>query len=522
MTPKKTVVIIGAGPAGLTAAYELLTRTEMRVIVIEKDPQYVGGISRTVNYKGNRIDIGGHRFFSKSDKVMQWWSTFLPVSLPGNIEDTKIAYQNTIRALTDTMRLATDADGDEVFTVRPRKTRIIYDRTFFPYPVELSLDVLRKLGVTKTIRIGLTYLYAAIFPRRPEKTLEDFFINRFGTELYATFFKAYTEKVWGVPCTAMSAEWGAQRIKGLSVAAAISHAVKKVFTTAPLSGRSVETSLIEQFLYPTLGPGQLWDKVAQKVTELGGEIRMGSDVAKVNFASGLFESVEVVDSAGRRDVIAADYLFSSADIRTLLDKSTGIQIPPSAQETARALQYRDFITVGLLLENPPTEKDGEVMCDTWMYVHEESVRVGRIQFFHNWQPKLVANQKHGWLGLEYFCDEGDALWQTSDSDFIDLAKRELGQLGIAPINSVLDGTIIRQKKAYPGYFGSYANFAEVRKFLDTITNVFPIGRNGMHRYNNQDHSMLAAMSAVDLLILGETRRDALWEINTEDLYHEQK
>jgi len=519
MSKKKRAIIIGAGPAGLTAAYELLKRTDVHPIVIERDPEYVGGISRTVNYKGNRIDIGGHRFFSKSDRVMHWWSEILPVHLP-EASSNQITYQNSVRALTEGMRQATATDGDDVMTVRPRKTRIIYKKKFFPYPIELSLDVLLKLGPIKTIKIGLTYIQASLFPIQKEKTLEDFFINRFGKELYETFFKSYTEKVWGTSCREMSAEWGAQRIKGLSVVKAITHAVKKLTRIGPLSGKTVETSLIEQFLYPTFGPGHLWEKVAEKVKGAGGEILMGTEVINVNFPTKHTVSVKVKNGTKEKEIIG-DYILSSTDVQMLVN-IMGIEIPQSVKKTAENLEYRDFLTVGILLEKPPTEKNGKLMSDTWMYVHEEDVRVGRIQFFHNWHPKLVASQNHGWIGLEYFCNENDSLWSMEDSALIELGKKELELIGLRNNIKVLDGTVIRQKKAYPGYFGAYKNFSEVRDFLNTIPNLFPIGRNGMHRYNNQDHSMLAAMKAVDLIATNQTDKMSLWEINTEEEYHEEK
>lgn len=514
---KKTALIIGAGPAGLTAAYELATRTDIHPVVAEIDPTYVGGISRTVDYKGNRIDIGGHRFFSKSDRVMKWWSDMLPVRIPEGAS-ADITYQRSSRALTEGLRRATDADGDDVQTVRPRKTRIIHGGTFFAYPVELSWDTVRKLGFLKMARIAITYAWVRFFPVRPEKTLEDFFINRFGTELYQTFFKSYTEKVWGVSCTELSAEWGAQRVKGLSITKAIQHAVRKIFRIGALSGKGVETSLIEQFLYPTFGPGQMWEKAAQKVRQRGGEILMGTRVKRLEVRGARVEKAIIEDANGERE-IAVDYVFSTTDIRALL---TMLDAPREVRAVSHNLQYRDFLTVGLLLDKKPTEPDGTPLTDTWMYIHEESVHVGRVQLFHNWQPKLVADPEHGWIGLEYFVNEGDELWRMRDEDLVALGTRELEAVGLSHGVRVIDGTVIRQPKAYPGYFGSYAHFDTVRAYLDTIPNLFPIGRNGMHRYNNQDHSMLAAMEAVDLIIKDATDKSSLWSINTEEEYHEVK
>lgn len=516
---KKTALIIGAGPAGLTTALELLERTDIHPIVVEADPQYVGGISRTVNYKGNRIDIGGHRFFSKSDRVMQWWTRILPIKAPEGVA-TDVTYQRTTRALTEGLKRATDADGENVMHVRPRKTRIVYGGKFFAYPIELSLDTLVKLGPLKVIRIGFTYLYAVLFPRRPEKTLEDFFLNRFGRELYETFFKSYTEKVWGTECRNMSAEWGAQRVKGLSITKAVVHAVKKVARIGALSGKGVETSLIEQYLYPTYGPGQMWERVAEKVCELGGEVRMGARVTGLSCEHGRIVAAQITTPDGT-ETIAPDYVFSTADIRALVTM-LGDAAPDATRSIANALQYRDFLTVGLLMRDKIRDPDGSPMTDTWMYVHEKGVHVGRVQIFHNWHPKLVADPAHGWLGLEYFVNEGDGLWSMRDEDLIKLGSEELEKIGLRQGIEIVDGTVIRQPKAYPGYFGAYADFGQVRDYLNTIRNLFPIGRNGMHRYNNQDHSMLAAMTAVDNIIAGRADKANLWAINTEEEYHEEK
>ncbi len=513
---QKRAVIIGAGPAGLTAAYELLVRTDIVPIVIERNPTYVGGISRTESYLGNRIDIGGHRFFSKSDRVMRWWADMLPVSPEGTL--ATIAYQNSRRALTEGLRVAAESDGRNVMLVRPRKTRIVYGGQFFAYPIELSFDTVMKLGLVKMFKIGVTYLYAAIFPRKPEATLEDFFINRFGTELYETFFKSYTEKVWGTPCRQMSAEWGAQRVKGLSIWKAIMHAARKI-VGGPLSGKDVETSLIEQYLYPALGPGQMWEAVVHKIRELGGEVRMGTEVVGVETNGPHITGVQIKSSAGK-EVIPADYVFSSTDIRALGHMIAPL-LSPEALEVASGLQYRDFISVGLLLAHRP-EEGGAPLSDTWMYIHEPGVLVGRVQFFHNWSPYLVKDPAHGWVGLEYFCEEGDALWCAKDADLIARATEELEAVGLRQGIDVLGGYVLREKKAYPAYSGTYPDFASLRRELDQIENLYPIGRNGMHRYNNQDHSMLAAMVAVDNIIEGRTDKSNLWSINTEQEYHETK
>ncbi len=519
MAEQKTAVIIGAGPAGLTAALELLRHTDIHPIVVEADPSYVGGISRTVNYKGNRIDIGGHRFFSKSDRVMQWWADILPIRIADG-EHSDVTYQKTTRALTEGLKRATDADGDNVMHVRPRKTRIVYGGKFFAYPIELSLDTLLKLGPVKVVRIGITYIYAVLFPIRPEKTLEQFFLNRFGRELYETFFKSYTEKVWGTSCASMSAEWGAQRVKGLSIMKAVTHAAKKILRVGPLSGKSVETSLIEQYLYPTYGPGQMWERVAEQITKRGGTLLMGTRVVELHAKNNAIQHV-VIESETGRETISADYVFSTTDVRTLLQILKPVA-PPEVSAISDHLQYRDFLTIGLLMKEKIKDPNGTPMTDTWMYVHEKGVHVGRVQIFHNWHPKLVANPEHGWLGLEYFVNEGDSLWTMDDVDLVRLGTEELEKIGLRQGIEIVDGTVLRQPKAYPGYFGVYEHFGVVQAYLDTILNLFPIGRNGMHRYNNQDHSMLAAMTAVTNIAAGRTDKSNLWDINTEEEYHEEK
>lgn len=515
MQRTKIAIIIGAGPAGLTAAYELLTRTtDVKPVVLERDPTYVGGISRTVSYGGNRIDIGGHRFFSKSERVMRWWSHMLPVAAFEKGET--ISYQGATKELIEGMDMAGPHAGEAVMLVRPRLSRIVYGGEFYPYPIELSFSTLRKLGLIKIVRATYTYAKAVLFPRRPEKTLEDFFINRFGTELYLTFFKSYTEKVWGVPCSELSAEWGAQRIKGVSITKAVAHAAKKVIG---LRGKT-ETSLIEQFLYPSKGPGYMWDTVAQKVRALGGEIRMGEDVVGVLGGGTRAIGVEVMRADGTTSVYDADYIFSTTDVRHLV-RAMGPTVPEEVKKVADGLQYRDFLTVGLVLDRVPTDVRGTPLMDTWLYVHEPGVQVGRVQLFHNWSPYMVADAQHGHVGLEYFCNEGDPLWGMEDSDLQTRAAQELKALGLMSGSKVVSSVVVRQPKAYPGYFGSYDQFSVLKDFFNGIENVFLIGRNGMHRYNNQDHSMLTAMTAVDV-ILKQAHKEDVWSVNTEDSYHEEK
>lgn len=518
---RRQAVIIGGGPAGLTAALELIRRSDIRPIVIEANDD-VGGISRTVVHNGNRMDIGGHRFFSKSDWVMRWWQDILPPQAEDS-GPVEIAYQNQRRTIAVEAGAAT-ADPDKVMLLRQRLSRIFYLKKFFDYPVRLSLATLRNLGLARVLRIGLSYGLARLAPRRPERTLEDFLVNRFGRALYLTFFKDYTEKVWGVPCERISAEWGAQRIKGLSITAALAHALRKLVKPG---GGATKTSLIERFLYPKFGPGQLWQEVARQVVAGGGEVRLNQTVVGLDVAAGRVAAVRLRGADGTETTLAADQVISTMPVRDLI---RGLQPPPPAEvvEVATALPYRDFITVGLLLErmrpNPQSRsrQANHMPPDNWIYIQEGEVRLGRLQIFNNWSPALVADPDRIWLGLEYFCAEGDDLWRLSDAEMTALAVRELAQIGLADPADVRDSKVLRVPKAYPAYFGAYERFEVVRRYLDSLDNLFPVGRNGMHRYNNQDHSMLTAKLAVDAIIAGQTDKTAIWAVNIDDEYHEEK
>ena len=524
---QKRAIIIGAGPAGLTAAYELLTRTGIKPIVLEKS-DCMGGISRTVNYKGNRIDLGGHRFFSKSDRVMEWWLRMLPLQALENSPATSIKYHRMESAIAPSAPGPDPAASDRVMLLRSRKSRIYYLRRFFNYPISLSKDTLLKLGLWRTFKIGMSYVRSTLFPLKREETLEQFLINRFGRELYRTFFKSYTEKVWGVPCDRLSAEWGAQRIKGLSVWATLVHAARKVFkhSSKDIGQKDVQTSLIEQFLYPKFGPGQMWDEVARQIKEKGGEIRTGWRVERILTDGWHVKAVEAVESAtGRKATFDGDYFFSTAPVRELM-RSFTVPPPPNVLEVSDGLVYRDFMTVGLLVRSlrisDDTPKGKKLISDNWIYIQEPDVLLGRLQVFNNWSPYMVADPANVWLGLEYFCNQSDEIWNLSDDRMVALATEELRKIGMIDPVEVLDSTVLRMEKTYPAYFGTYSRFAEVREHVDRYANLFLIGRNGMHRYNNQDHSMLTAMMAVDDIIAGKTDKTDLWEVNTEMDYHEEK
>jgi protoporphyrinogen oxidase len=525
---QKRALIIGAGPAGLTAAYELATRTDIQPIVFEKSNQ-IGGLSRTVRYKGNRIDIGGHRFFSKSDRVMDWWASVMPIEASSDGNRHNITYHRQTREIRAPECAPSPDRDDRVMLVRQRKSRIYFLRQFFDYPIALSADTLKKLGILRTARIGISYVYSAARKRRPERTLEDFLINRFGKELYRTFFQSYTEKVWGVACAKISAEWGAQRIKGLSIKKAIAHFIKKRYQKKPagdIAQKGAETSLIEKFLYPKYGPGQLWECVAEDVINRGGVLKLGWTVDKL-YADGFrIRAAEMVHSdTGERETVEADYFFSTMPVKELI-RSLEARVPGEVLEVSDGLIYRDFITVGLLLKKlkiqEQTPNGAKLPADNWIYIQEPDVLVGRMQIFNNWSPYMVADPDNVWIGLEYFCYETDELWKKPDSGVIDLAKREIEKIGIINSTDVLDAVVIRVPKTYPAYFGAYARFDRVRTYIDQFENLFLVGRNGMHKYNNQDHSMLTAMTAVDNIIAGRTDKSNIWALNSEMEYNEEK
>ena len=533
----KTALIIGAGPAGLTAAYELLDKTDIVPIVFEMTSD-IGGISKTVVYKDNRIDIGGHRFFSKSSRVMEWWQNLFPLQGEPSRDDkllgriVPLASSCSLRSLRSkeihTVPAPDPEKTDNVMLVRNRHSRIFFLRTFFNYPISLTIDTLIKLGPVRILKIGLSYLKVSLFPVRKEKSLEDFFINRFGMELYFTFFKDYTEKVWGVSCKEIRPEWGAQRIKGLSVTKTIQHALRKFFKShSDINKEEIETTLIEQFYYPKFGPGQVWEKAADIIQKNGGKVTINSRVVAIETENNQIRAVQVSDEiSGQLTRHQADYVFSSMPVRELI-AAMGKDVPEPVKAVAAGLIYRDFITVGLLLnklkiKNETNQKTiNDLIPDNWIYIQERDVKLGRLQIFNNWSPYMVHDPDTVWVGLEYFCNEGDDLWLMSDEDFSKFAISELSSIDIINQEDVLDSTVLKMPKAYPAYFGSYDKFDVIQEYTDQFSNLFLVGRNGMHRYNNADHSMLTAMTAVDNIIAGRTDKGNIWDVNAEEEYLEE-
>jgi protoporphyrinogen oxidase len=517
MVDKKTALIIGAGPAGLTAAYKLLKDSDINPIVVEKE-FFVGGISRTINYKGNRIDIGGHRFFTKNEAVQNIWNEIMPIQGENSIDDKILNNEKPLD-----MSGPDPEKEDNVFLVRTRISRILYLRKFFDYPIAINLRTIANLGFLNTTKAGVGYIWSAIF-KRQEDSLEDFMINRFGVNLYEMFFKDYTEKVWGRDPSEISADWGAQRIKGLSLSKAVISFITKPFKKNDLMQKNVETSLIEQFLYPKKGPGQFWEAMSDAVVKGGGEIILNSNVDKISMEDGKIKVISCNSNGSTRE-FRADYFISTMPISDLI-KSIDTEVPEDVYEIASELPYRDFITVGLLVNKLKIKNTTNIRMvsnmvpDCWIYVQEPDVKIGRIQIFNNWSPYMVKDFKNTvWIGLEYFCNEGDKLWEMTDEAFIEFAIDEIVKIGIIDKVDVLDKIRVNVEKAYPAYFGVYDRFDVVKNYLNSIDNLYCIGRNGQHRYNNMDHSMLTAIEAVNSIITnGE--KDKIWSVNTEEDYHE--
>lgn len=465
------IVIVGAGPAGLTAAAELIERGH-RVAVLEKDPTYVGGIARTVHYKEYRFDIGGHRFFSKSPEITEWWQRRLP---------------------------------HDFIKVR-RLSRIFYRGTYFDYPLR-AFNALFGLGIWTSFLCVLSYVWARICPIKPEKSFADWVSNRFGRRLFNIFFKTYTEKVWGMPCDQINADWAAQRIKGLSLLSAIWNAL----VPQRKKGSGTIKTLIDQFEYPRLGPGMMWEKTRDDIRNSGNQVIMGMNVVRIHREGNRVTSVVTRDANKNEIELAADHFIVSMPLRDTV-RAIVPSLGLAAQDAANKLTYRDFLTVALMV------KRSNLFPDNWIYVHDPGVKLGRIQNFNNWSPELVPNQNVTCLGLEYFCFENDELWSMSDKDLIALGRAELAQLGLVNPADVFDGAVVRMPKAYPIYDPDYSNTVEtLRRELGQLENLQVVGRNGMHKYNNQDHSMMTALLAARNIDGG---RYDLWQVNTDAEYHE--
>ncbi len=512
----RSAIIIGAGPAGLTAAYCLLKETDVKPIILEES-DFVGGISRTFEYKGNRMDIGGHRFFSKNDEVNRIWQELMPMQGAPSLDDI---------ILNNEKPLAKDGPDPEkeekVMLLRNRVSRIYYLKKFFDYPISLKAETFKNMGLWRTLKAGFGYLWSCVFKKK-EDSLRNFYINRFGAPLYEMFFEDYTEKVWGRNPADISADWGAQRVKGLSLFKAILSVLTKPFKK---DEKKKETSLIEQYLYPKKGPGHLWQTMADEITSMGGSIIFNTKVKGI-VTEGEKISKVIAERSGEEKEFCADVYFSTMPIKDLV-LGMGENVPDNVRQIAADLPYRDFITVGLLvnklkLKNKTKIKTvSDIVPDCWIYIQEKGVKIGRLQIFNNWSPYMVNDLENTvWIGLEYFCNEGDELWQASDDEFCRFAIDELVKIGVIDREDVLDSVRLKVKKAYPAYFGSYEHFDTVKQYLDGFDNLWCIGRNGQHRYNNMDHSMLTAIYACRAMAEGKTDKSAVWCVNTEKEYHEE-
>ena len=510
----KKCIIIGGGPAGLTAGYELLKKSKDYEVVILEQSEVLGGISRTVKYNGHRMDIGGHRFFSKDKAVNKFWSELMPVQGAPSFDDKILGREKPL------VSGGPDPEKeDEVMLIRRRISRIYYLHKFFDYPISMKPQTFINMGLPRTVKAGFSYLKSTV-SKKEETSLENFYINRFGKVLYSMFFEGYTEKLWGRHPSEISADWGAQRVKGLSILAVLKDMVSKI---VPNKNRKVETSLIEEFQYPKYGPGQLWETVGAEFEKMGGKILYNHKVTDIDISDGRVNSVKCGD-----EIFDADIFISSMPVKDLV-AGMGSEVPADAKEIASGLPYRDFVTVGLLVDKLNLKNEtgiktlGNIVPDCWIYVQDVGVKLGRIQIFNNWSPYLVKDpQNTVWIGLEYFCDEGDDFWNMDEKTCVDFAVKELKSMGVIDANAnIIDSHREKVQKAYPAYFDTYDRMDDLISYLDTFGNLYCVGRNGQHRYNNMDHSMATSFEAVSNILSGKETKENIWSVNTEAEYHEE-
>ena len=514
----KKIVIIGAGPAGLTLGYEILSKSKEYQVIILEESNNIGGISRTVRHKGNRMDIGGHRFFSKDTRVNEWWQSMMPSQGAPSLDD------KILNREIDVTPNGPDPDKtDRVMLKRRRVSRIYYHKKFFDYPVKMNMQTIKNMGFGTTIIAGFSYL-GAIVKKREETSLENFYINRFGKKLYSMFFEGYTEKLWGRHPKDISADWGSQRVKGLSIAAVLKDILHKVL---PVKNKEVETSLIEEFSYPKFGPGQLWEIVADEIQSRGGTIIKNAKVVKMATNGNQIASVSYLEN-GEEKTLEGDIFVSSMPLKDLIAAQN--DVPQNIQRIAEGLPYRDFVTVGLLLNSLNIKNEtklktlANIVPDSWIYVQDTGVKLGRIQIFNNWSPYMVNDpEKTIWIGLEYFCTEGDKYWDMTEDEWKEKGVSELVTMGVINQNDeIKDYHCEKVKKAYPAYFDTYSEIDTLITYLNGFNNLYCIGRNGQHRYNNMDHSMATAFETVDNILSDKTDKTNIWNVNTEKEYHEEK
>jgi len=513
----KKALIIGAGPAGLTAAYELLKQSkDIEVIVFEESDSF-GGISKTVNYNGNRMDMGGHRFFSKIPEVNAWWDNMLPMQGHPTYDDILLQ-----RPMPLSKGGPDPEKEDRVMLMRRRVSRIYFDDKFYDYPISLKLETFKNMGFLKTIQVGFSYVWSMIF-KKPEDNLENFYINRFGRKLYSMFFEYYTENLWGRHPSEIDASWGAQRVKGLSIVAIIKDVFGKLFN---LKNRKVETSLIEEFKYPKLGPGQLWEVTADEIVKLGGTIYKHAKVTKIHKNSDNILTGLTYEMDGKEHTIEGDYIISSMPVKDLVAGMN--DVPATPARIAKGLPYRDYMTLGVLvpkikLVNKTNLKTvSNIVPDCWVYVQDRKVKLGRFQIYNNWSPYMIKDLENTvWIGLEYFVNEGDEFWNMTEEEFSKIGVEEMMKLGlIDSADEVIDTHMEKVKKAYPAYFDTYDEIDTLVDYLKSIDNLYCVGRNGQHRYNNIDHSMCTSFETVKNILSGTKNKDNIWNVNTEKEYHE--
>lgn len=520
---KKKVVIIGAGPAGLTTAYQLLKNSnDYAVTILEQDNQ-VGGISKTIEFNGYKMDTGIHRFFTKNDQVEQIWEELLPIQSMPAYDD--ILLNRTKKFPAEGPNPETD---DQTLLIKDRITRIYYGRKFYDYPVSLNFSTIKNMGFFTLLKAGFSYLKSCII-KRQENSLEDFYINRFGRVLYSMFFESYTEKVWGIHPSKISADWGSQRVKGISISTVIKDMIKKVFHLKNVN--NTETSLIEQFIYPKLGSGQMYEEMAKQIKQMGGKILLNCKVNEIQFTNQTVSKV-ICEQEGKKKTLSVDFCVSSMPIKDLFLAMKQVKVPKSIQNIALNLPYREFMSVGLVVDSLKLKNETKVKTlmniipDSWIYVQEPDVKMGRLQVFNNWSPYIFKNKEEiknkVFISLEYFCSEEDEYWNMSDEDFIGFAVKEAIKIGLIDEDSIHETVRVKIKKAYPAYFGTYSKFDQVIKYLNKIDNLYCVGRNGQHKYNNMDHSMLTGVETAENIINKKTNKKDIWNVNTEKDYHEKK
>lgn len=517
----KKIIIIGAGPAGITAGYELMKQSKDYEVIILEETSEIGGISRTVRYHGNRMDIGGHRFFSKDEEVTKWWEEVMP-------HQGKRAYDDRLLGRRVPLKKGgpDPEKEDRVMLTRHRVSRIYYKKKFFDYPVKMNANTIKNMGFLTTMQAGFSYLISVVH-KRPEDSLENFYINRFGKKLYSMFFEGYTEKLWGRHPREISADWGAQRVKGLSIIAILKDMFGKIKPNKKKDKKHIETSLIEEFSYPKYGPGQLWETAADEFVKMGGTIKKGCKVTTVTTKGNKVTKVTYIQD-GQEVVEEADIVISSMPLKDLVAGMN--DVPENISYIANGLPYRDFVTVGLLVPKLNLKNEtklrtlANIVPDCWIYVQDVGVKLGRIQIFNNWSPYLVKRPEETvWIGLEYFCTEGDKFWNMDEKSWIKYGTKELLKMGvISSKDDIIDAHREKVKKAYPAYFDTYDQIDDLIAYLNKFDNLYCVGRNGQHRYNNMDHSMATSFETVRNIISGKKEKDNIWSVNTEQEYHETK